>query len=186
MRLPWPLISTRICQLSQGLQIQAVFAQQCNCHAPSLTTASASFSTAHYAVLKSSQVCRATASGSRGLSVAAEHMRKCLTSTSALACQLLACRKAGRPEGLQCLPLKRIQSRGLHSRNTVFFRRTAQLSTNKKPGRLNKPEQQCACLQHACTLAAGCSTSSNFRIVAPSFVMVTSPMSSTSICTEEH
>ena len=32
------------------------------------------------------------------------------------------------------------------------------------------------------TLAAGCSTSSSFRIVAPSLVMVTSPMSSTSIC----
>ena len=32
------------------------------------------------------------------------------------------------------------------------------------------------------TLAAGCSTSRSFRIVAPSLVMVTSPMSSTSIC----
>lgn len=30
-------------------------------------------------------------------------------------------------------------------------------------------------------LAAGCSTSNNLRIVAPSFVTVTSPMSSTSI-----
>jgi hypothetical protein len=32
-------------------------------------------------------------------------------------------------------------------------------------------------------LAAGCSTSSILRMVAPSFVMVTSPISSTSICT---
>ena len=32
------------------------------------------------------------------------------------------------------------------------------------------------------TLAAGCSTSRSFRMVAPSFVTVTSPMSSTSIC----
>ena len=32
------------------------------------------------------------------------------------------------------------------------------------------------------TFAAGCSTSSSFRMVAPSLVMVTSPMSSTSIC----
>jgi hypothetical protein len=31
------------------------------------------------------------------------------------------------------------------------------------------------------TFAAGCSTSSSLRIVAPSLVMVTSPMSSTSI-----
>ena len=33
------------------------------------------------------------------------------------------------------------------------------------------------------TFAAGCSTSKSFKMVAPSFVMVTSPMSSTSICT---
>ena len=32
------------------------------------------------------------------------------------------------------------------------------------------------------TFAAGCSTSRSLKIVAPSFVMVTSPMSSTNIC----
>lgn len=36
------------------------------------------------------------------------------------------------------------------------------------------------------TLADGCSTSSSFRMVAPSFVTVTSPMSSTSICKSTH
>ena len=35
------------------------------------------------------------------------------------------------------------------------------------------------------TRAAGCSTSSSFRMVAPSLVMVTSPMSSTSICSRQ-
>ena len=32
------------------------------------------------------------------------------------------------------------------------------------------------------TFAAGCSTSRSLKMVAPSFVIVTSPMSSTSIC----
>lgn len=37
----------------------------------------------------------------------------------------------------------------------------------------------CKCASSTSTLAAGCSTSSCWRMVAPSFVMVTSPMSST-------
>eukprot|EP00733_Pompholyxophrys_punicea_P002379 Pompholyxophrys_punicea_v1_NODE_1808_length_545_cov_30.157143.p2 type:complete len:113 gc:universal NODE_1808_length_545_cov_30.157143:60-398(+) len=39
----------------------------------------------------------------------------------------------------------------------------------------------CCCANSTRTLAAGCSTSNNLRIVAPSLVTVTSPISSTSI-----
>ena len=89
MRLPPPLISTRTCQLSQGLQMLAVFAQTVSIvmleAAPSLATAEHP-----QAQQLCSRVWRATPPASGGLPAATEQMRKHSTSTSALACQLLA------------------------------------------------------------------------------------------------
>ena len=73
-----------------------------------------------------------------------------------------------------------------HSCQKRWMAETPQQPTGliQQPRMLGRASAGPPCRQPPPTLAAGCSTSSSLRMVAPSLVIVTSPMSSTSICGE--